>query len=73
MSKLFEQALKKIRGICLGWPEAAEIQAWGHPTFRAGKKMFALALHLADRRAVITPRPGAVAEDETSGDRRRAK
>jgi predicted DNA-binding protein (MmcQ/YjbR family) len=22
-------------------PEACEVEAWGHPTFRAGKKMFA--------------------------------
>ncbi len=22
-------------------PEGAEVEAWGHPTFRAGKKMFA--------------------------------
>jgi predicted DNA-binding protein (MmcQ/YjbR family) len=22
-------------------PEATEVEAWGHPTFRAGKKMFA--------------------------------
>jgi predicted DNA-binding protein (MmcQ/YjbR family) len=34
-------ALKKIRAICLALPEAKEVEAWGHPTFRAGKKMFA--------------------------------
>jgi predicted DNA-binding protein (MmcQ/YjbR family) len=36
-----EQLLEKIREICLALPEAKEVEAWGHPTFRAGKKMFA--------------------------------
>jgi predicted DNA-binding protein (MmcQ/YjbR family) len=35
-------ALKKLRAICLGLPEANEVQTWGHPTFRAGKKSFAV-------------------------------
>jgi predicted DNA-binding protein (MmcQ/YjbR family) len=26
--------------MCLALPEACEVEAWGHPTFRAGKKMF---------------------------------
>src|SRR5947209_20131637 len=33
--------LLKIRSICLALPETKEVEAWGHPTFRAGKKMFA--------------------------------
>jgi predicted DNA-binding protein (MmcQ/YjbR family) len=37
----YTKALKKIRSICLALPEAREVEAWGHPTFRAGKKMFA--------------------------------
>src|SRR5258708_7977745 len=36
-----EIALEKIRAICLALPEFHEVEAWGHPTFRAGKKMFA--------------------------------
>jgi predicted DNA-binding protein (MmcQ/YjbR family) len=32
--------LREIRGICLALPESAEVEAWGRPTFRAGKKMF---------------------------------
>jgi predicted DNA-binding protein (MmcQ/YjbR family) len=39
--KHFDAFLERIRSICLAWPEAREIEAWGHPTFRAGKKMFA--------------------------------
>lgn len=36
-----DQLLKRVRSICLALPEAVEVEAWGHPTFRAGKKMFA--------------------------------
>jgi predicted DNA-binding protein (MmcQ/YjbR family) len=37
----YDQALKRVRAFGLALPEAAEVEAWGHPTFRAGKKMFA--------------------------------
>jgi predicted DNA-binding protein (MmcQ/YjbR family) len=37
----YEKALKQVRAICLALPESCEVEAWGHPTFRAGKKMFA--------------------------------
>lgn len=36
-----DSILMKVRSICLALPETKEIEAWGHPTFRAGKKMFA--------------------------------
>jgi predicted DNA-binding protein (MmcQ/YjbR family) len=39
--KGYDKALKQLRALCLALPEAAEVEAWGHPTFRAGKKMFA--------------------------------
>ncbi len=34
--------LGEVRRIALGFPEAVEVEAWGRPTFRAGKKMFAI-------------------------------
>src|SRR5215207_1790040 len=35
--------LAEVRTVCLKLPEAVEVEAWGRPTFRAGKgKMFAL-------------------------------
>ena len=37
----YEKALEEVRAICLALPESREVEAWGHPTFRAGKKMFA--------------------------------
>jgi hypothetical protein len=33
--------LRRLRKLCLSLLETAEVIAWGHPTFRAGKKMFA--------------------------------
>lgn len=40
-TRAYDQALKKLRSICLALPESHEVEAWGHPTFRAGKRMFA--------------------------------
>jgi predicted DNA-binding protein (MmcQ/YjbR family) len=37
----YDRALEQVRSICLALPEVSEVEAWGHPTFRAGKKMFA--------------------------------
>jgi predicted DNA-binding protein (MmcQ/YjbR family) len=34
--------LAELRRICLALPESAEVEAWGRPTFRAGKKLFAV-------------------------------
>ena len=34
--------LLKLREICLALPEAVETVKWGHPTFEAGKKIFAV-------------------------------
>lgn len=36
-----DKFLKDIRRICRALPETSEVEAWGRPTFRAGKKMFA--------------------------------
>src|SRR5437870_5049337 len=40
-TKAYDRALERVRALCLVLPEAREVEAWGHPTFRAGKKMFA--------------------------------
>jgi predicted DNA-binding protein (MmcQ/YjbR family) len=40
-SKDYDRVLKEVRALCLALPETSEVEAWGHPTFRAGKKMFA--------------------------------
>ena len=35
-----DPVVERVRQICLPFPEAVEVQAWGRPTFRAGKKIF---------------------------------
>lgn len=34
--------LAELRNLCLALPETVEVEAWGSPTFRAGKKIFAV-------------------------------
>lgn len=34
--------LARLRDVALAFPEAVEVEAWGRPTFRAGKKIFAV-------------------------------
>ena len=41
--------LAKLREICLRLPEVRETVKWGHPTFEAGKKMFAVLDRYQDR------------------------
>jgi predicted DNA-binding protein (MmcQ/YjbR family) len=36
-----DDALTRLRSICLSFPEAEEYASYGHPTFRVGKKAFA--------------------------------
>jgi predicted DNA-binding protein (MmcQ/YjbR family) len=35
-----EQTLKRLRSLCLALPETSEAASWGHPNFKAGKKVF---------------------------------
>jgi hypothetical protein len=35
-------ALTRLRKLCLALPEAHEVKAWGEPTFRVRKKLFAM-------------------------------
>jgi len=37
-----DRVLKKLREISLKLPEATEGLSWGHPTFKAGKRAFAV-------------------------------
>lgn len=36
------EVLSRLRETCLSLPEVRETTKWGHPTFEAGKKMFAV-------------------------------
>ena len=45
-------ALKRLRTMCLAFPESSESSSWGHPNFRAGKRTFA-TFELLDGRPSI--------------------
>ncbi len=34
--------LDRLRKLCLAMPRTTEVRTWGHPTFRVGKKIFAV-------------------------------
>jgi len=61
--------LRELREICLGMPETAEVEAWGRPTFRAGKKIFAVftGSHEEQYSVIFKPesdeRPALVADE----------
>jgi predicted DNA-binding protein (MmcQ/YjbR family) len=61
--------LAEVRGVCLALPETVEVEAWGRPTFRAGKKMFAVFTgSLEDRFSLLfkpepDERPALIAEE----------
>ena len=47
----------RLREICLAYPEAAEVEAWGRPTFRAGKKIFVVVGSSMDEPLSINFKP----------------
>jgi predicted DNA-binding protein (MmcQ/YjbR family) len=49
--------VERVRGICLAYPESAEVRAWGRPTFRAGKKIFIMVSASMDRPYTIVFKP----------------
>jgi predicted DNA-binding protein (MmcQ/YjbR family) len=51
-----------VREVCMGYPEAAEVEAWGRPTFRAGKKIFVLVGASMDDALTIVFKPGSADE-----------
>jgi predicted DNA-binding protein (MmcQ/YjbR family) len=40
VAKKGSTALDRLRTLCLSYPEASEAPSWGHPNFKAGKKVF---------------------------------
>jgi predicted DNA-binding protein (MmcQ/YjbR family) len=36
-----DQVLRRLRALCLQFPETSESASWGHPNFRAGRRTFA--------------------------------
>ncbi|MBK5289901.1 MAG: MmcQ/YjbR family DNA-binding protein [Acidimicrobiia bacterium] len=61
--------LTEIREICLAFPEAIEKEAWGRPTFRAGK-MFAVFAGDDDHRFTLEFKPDPEDRDALIQDAR---
>jgi hypothetical protein len=61
--------LAEVRKVFLAFPEAVEVEAWGRPTFRAGKKIFGVFSGTEERPAGLIFKPDtdertALLEDE---------
>jgi predicted DNA-binding protein (MmcQ/YjbR family) len=63
------RVLAKLRELCLSLPDAYETQTWGHPNFRAGKKIFA-AFHQSQGVPCIWVRIDPLQYEVLSGDAR---
>ena len=62
--------LADLRRLALALPETVEVEAWGHPTFRAGKKIFAMFAGLNDEHYAVVFRPEAGERPALLGDPR---
>ena len=54
-----DRVLERLRAICLALPETDEVRTWGHSTFRARKKAFAV-LEVAQPFVELLPGPPAL-------------
>jgi predicted DNA-binding protein (MmcQ/YjbR family) len=61
--------LRRLRAVCLALPEANEVKTWGHPTFRAGKRAFAV-LEPYDGMPSLAVRVGLARQEELLADSR---
>jgi predicted DNA-binding protein (MmcQ/YjbR family) len=43
----------RVRQMCMPYPDAEEVTAWGRPTFRAGKRIFVLVGSMAQPLSVV--------------------
>jgi hypothetical protein len=62
--------LDDLRSICLALPETAEVEAWGRPTFRAGKKIFAVFSGSSEDQYSVIFKPDADERPALVGDAR---
>jgi hypothetical protein len=62
--------LGDLRSISLALPETAEVEAWGRPTFRAGRKIFAVFSGNSEDRYSVIFKPDADERPALVGDAR---
>jgi len=58
--RLFEPGdpvVDRVRAICASYPECVEVEAWGRPTWRAGKKIFTVMGSSMERPHTIVFKP----------------
>ncbi len=59
--------LRRLRAICLSFPGAHEVEAWGEPTFRVRNKLFAMyasaGTHHGDGRPAVWCKATSVTQD----------
>jgi predicted DNA-binding protein (MmcQ/YjbR family) len=55
--------IEKLRAVCLSLPEACEVEAWGHPTFRINKKIFVGCGTGDDGRASMSFKPDPIVRE----------
>lgn len=49
--------VERVRSICVRYPESVEVEAWGRPTWRAGKKIFTVMGSEMERPHTIVFKP----------------
>ena len=60
VGKVFERPVfARTRRLCLRLPESTEVGAWGHPTFRVGRKTFCAFEIIRERPSVAFRLPSA--------------
>jgi hypothetical protein len=62
--------LADVRKICLSFPECVEVEAWGRPTFRAGKRMFAVFEGVDEHPYALVLKPDPAERQALLEDRR---
>lgn len=65
-----DKHLADVRRICLAFPESAEVEAWGRPSFRAGKKMFAFFQSIGDDHNALLVKPDPMERPALLADKR---
>jgi predicted DNA-binding protein (MmcQ/YjbR family) len=52
MAKKAMATLERLRTLCLTYPATSETASWGHPNFKAGKKVFVAFEHVKGRPSI---------------------
>jgi predicted DNA-binding protein (MmcQ/YjbR family) len=56
------RTLDRLRALCLAYPETSETSSWGHPNFKAGKKVFVAFEQIGGRPSIAFRLPPADVE-----------